>query len=267
MSRRLNLGLRLLTIATLGITVCAAQTAGGVWGWGLNGAGQLGNGTATDSATPVQVLNLSAVISVAAGSGHTLAVKSDGPVWSWRQSLRRVGIGSVSTCVFGMICPPDAPASIQVPNISGATAVAAGSNFSLALKSDGSVWTWGLSTWGQLGNGNTDNSTVPVQVLNLSGVVAIAASYGHSLALNPTGRYGHGGTTRSAVWATGPPATGAFSSRSSTLQALSRSQRARITASHSNPMAQCGGGATTSTGSSRLEPSRRRRARLSKPRT
>ena len=57
----------------------------------------------------------------------------------------------------------------------------------MALKSDGTVWAWGLNENGQLGDGTTLNRNAPVQVLGLTGVVAIAAGPSHSLALKPDG--------------------------------------------------------------------------------
>ena len=56
---------------------------GTVWAWGLNSHGQLGDGTATDRATPVQVPGLTGVAAVAAGAAHSLALSSEGTVWSW----------------------------------------------------------------------------------------------------------------------------------------------------------------------------------------
>ena len=55
--------------------------------------------------------------------------------------------------------------------------------FSLALKSDGTVWAWGHNQEGQLGNGSTTNSNVPVQVVGLTNIVAIAAGGFHGLAV------------------------------------------------------------------------------------
>ena len=62
-----------------------------------------------------------------------------------------------------------------VIGLSSVKAVAAGAGFSLALKSDGTVWAWGTNSCGELGNGGNHYSTVPVLVSNLTGVVAIAA--------------------------------------------------------------------------------------------
>ena len=65
----------------------------------------------------------------------------------------------------------------------GVIAVAAGTNHSLALKSDGTVWAWGWNSFGQLGDGSGINQSVPVKVYGLAGVKAIAAGGVHSLAL------------------------------------------------------------------------------------
>jgi alpha-tubulin suppressor-like RCC1 family protein len=69
--------------------------------------------------------------------------------------------------------------------------VAAGDDFSLALKSDGTVWAWGSNELGQLGAPSSDKcgpqqlpcSVSPIQVHNLTGVTSIAAGGAHSLAL------------------------------------------------------------------------------------
>jgi alpha-tubulin suppressor-like RCC1 family protein len=66
-------------------------------------------------------------------------------------------------------------------------AIAAGGTHTLALKEDGTVWSWGTNTYGELGDGTNVQKTSPVQVSTLTGVVAIAAGGYHSLALTSTG--------------------------------------------------------------------------------
>ena len=61
----------------------ALKSDGAVWAFGANASGQLGNGTTTDSSTPVQVSNLTGIVQVAAGDGFSVALKSDGTVWAW----------------------------------------------------------------------------------------------------------------------------------------------------------------------------------------
>ena len=76
---------------------------------------------------------------------------------------------------------------IPTSTLSGITAIASGANHGMALKSDGTVWTWGDNTYGQLGNGTTTASPAPVQVSGLTNIVAINAGGFFSLALDSTG--------------------------------------------------------------------------------
>jgi len=74
--------------------------------------------------------------------------------------------------------------------------IAAGADYSLALKSDGTVWSWGWNSVGQLGDNTTANRHAPVQVLNLKDITAISAGYNHSLALKSDGTvWAWGGNT------------------------------------------------------------------------
>src|SRR6266446_1181073 len=121
---------------------CLCQSARGqgtVWAWGLNGSGQLGNGTFTNSNTPAQVSGLSGVTAIAGGAEHSLALKSDGTVWAWGyNALGQLGNGTFT----GSNTP------VQVSGLSGVTALAVGFSHSLALKSDGTVWAWGFNNEG-----------------------------------------------------------------------------------------------------------------------
>src|SRR5207237_7357681 len=77
---------------------------------------------------------------------------------------------------------------VQVTSLTGVVAIASGDSYALALKSDGTVRTWGSNGYGQLGNGTDTGSTTPVIVSNLAGVVAVAAEgENHSLALKSDG--------------------------------------------------------------------------------
>ncbi len=169
--------------------------------WGRNSAGQLGDGTTTNRTTPVQVQGLTGVAAVAGGDTHTIALReSDGTVWAW---------GYNAGGVLGNGTWDNSNAPVQVQNLDGMSAVAAGHWISLAAKqADGSVWAWG--TAGLLGNGTWDNSNTPVQVQNLTGVAAVGAGESHAVALksdgtvwawgrNSSGELGNGTNTESNV--------------------------------------------------------------------
>jgi alpha-tubulin suppressor-like RCC1 family protein len=136
----------------------ALKSDGTVWAWGFNQDGQLGDGTTTNRYTPVQVSSLSGVTALATGYGHTAALKSDGTVWTWGyNSYGQLGDGTNG---------PDAnrytPA--QVSSLSVVIAIATGENYTIALKSDGTVWTWGRNSYGSLGDGTNINKNTPVKV-------------------------------------------------------------------------------------------------------
>jgi alpha-tubulin suppressor-like RCC1 family protein len=163
------------SLAGGGFHSLALLNNGTVWAWGHNSNGQLGNGSTTDSAVPVQVSGLSGITAVAAGTYHSLALKNDGTIWAW-------GAGSYGQLGNGINADSSTP--VQVTGLSGAmVAIAASGYGGLALKSDGTVWTWGDNTFGELGNGNFNSSNTAVQVASLSGVSAIAAGCSHNLAL------------------------------------------------------------------------------------
>jgi uncharacterized repeat protein (TIGR01451 family) len=230
---------------------------GTVWGWGDNSQGQLGDGTKIDRTTPVKVNGLTGVVSIAAGTNHSLAVKTDGTVWSW---------GGNDHGQLGEPPSTGRTAPAQVAGLSNIMSVAAGDEFgfsngqtvdiisySCALKSDGTVWTWGSNWRGQLGNGNMIDRPTPGMVANLSGVTALTAGGFHVLALrndgtvwawggNFDGQLGDGSITDrtspvKVLWLTGITAIAAGSQHSLALR-----QDGHVFAWGSNSLGQTGSG-------------------------
>ena len=155
----------------------ALRSDGTVWAWGPNGAGQLGDGTITSPGTtiPVQILGLDDVVAIAAGNQHSIALKSDGTVWSW-------GTNTDGFISAGPTTPP-----VQVFGIDNVVAISLYWGHSLALRSDGTVWAWGLNNRGALGDGTTTFRATPAQVLGINNVVAIASGTHHSIAIQSDG--------------------------------------------------------------------------------
>lgn len=171
----------------------ALTCEGNVLTWGSNVNGQLGDGTLTRRTVPGLVANFSGAVAISAGSEHTLALKGDGTVWSWgRNDNGQLGIGSQS--------PTSTPRTpVQVSGLANIIAIAAGQDFSAALRSDRTVWTWGGNGRGDLGDNSGARQTRPVQVTTLpTNIEAIAAGDLHMLALDATGR----------VWAWGQNSRG-----------------------------------------------------------
>lgn len=158
----------------------ALKNDGTVWAWGSNLWGVLGDGTYNNSYQPIQVSNLSGVIAIAAGTEHCLALKKDGTIWSWGWNANGA-LGDGSAVIKRSI--PQA-----IPSLSGITAIAAnGSLHSMALKNDGTVWTWGENFYGQLGDGTFIEKLVPTQVTSLTNIVAIGTGERHSFAVKNDG--------------------------------------------------------------------------------
>jgi alpha-tubulin suppressor-like RCC1 family protein len=163
----------------------ALRADGTVATWGTNGYGQLGDGTTVLRMAPVNVGGgLDDVIAIAAGSMHTLALKADGTVWSWGYNTGYGILGAGITDNYR-----SSPVQVLEAGgpLTGVVAIAAAQHHSLALKSDSTVWAWGLGYYGSLGLGNQTDQLRAVQVPGLAGVTAIAAGGWHSLALQTNG--------------------------------------------------------------------------------
>lgn len=176
----------------------ALKGDGTVWGWGYNSNGALGNGNKLNQPYPARVKDLNdptgyltGVTAISCGSGssyYALARKSDGTVWSWGTNFNsQLGIGSSGTDAY--TTAQQVHGTNNVGYLTGVTAISAGFGCSMALLTDGTVWTWG----GYVGNGTTGIKNTPVQVVGnggvgfLTGVTAIAAGTAHALALKSDG--------------------------------------------------------------------------------
>jgi alpha-tubulin suppressor-like RCC1 family protein len=167
----------------------ALTSDGRLFAWGDNSAGQLGTGTLGGSSRlPKQVTmpDAAAVVAIAAGTRHALAVTALGHVYGWGQNNHgETGTGTVSTAVA-------TPTLVPMPAGVTPVAVAGGEGYSLALTSAGSVLAWGLNGHGQLGNGTTDKTLIaltPVFVTLPADTTVTAIGAGdHSVALTATGQ-------------------------------------------------------------------------------
>jgi alpha-tubulin suppressor-like RCC1 family protein len=181
----------------------ALKNDGTVWAWGNNFFGQLGDGNsgidpATNDAvisdTPVQVKGekgvgfLTNVKAIAAGGGHSLALKNGGTMRAWGKNFFGQ-LGDKSKTDRKLPVRVTTPSGRPLRNVS---VMAAGANHSLALKTNGTMRAWGFNGEGQLGNGKKTNSNLPVTVRTssgsaFSGVEAIAGGELHSLVLKTSG--------------------------------------------------------------------------------
>ncbi|NOV00989.1 RCC1 domain-containing protein [Paenibacillus planticolens] len=137
----------------------AIKSDGTVWAWGNNTTGQFGDGTTTSHTTPVQIPGLSNVKVVEADWHHSLAIKNDGTLWAWGYNdAGQLGDGTTGSTYLS---------PVQVAGLSGVTAVSTSATFTVAQKSDGTVWAWGQNYWRQLGDGTRTDHYSPAQVTGL----------------------------------------------------------------------------------------------------
>jgi len=165
----------------------AIRSDGTLWSWGNNLRGELGNGTTVASDVPIPIgtaTNWSAVtVTRTQGSG---ALRSDGTLWTWGTTTTlALGPTPVTFCpsynvMSGCLSPT------QVGSVMNWSQIDGGDNHILALRSDGTLWSWGANLSGELGTGG-GASNVPVQIGTATNWLQVSAGQQHSLALRSDG--------------------------------------------------------------------------------
>jgi len=191
------------------------KSDGTVWTWGINlPGGKLGVGDATTlvrSLVPVEVHDsgnvsyLNSITAIMGGEVNNVALKADGTVWAWGYNFVG-GLGDGTT--------NDSAVPIQVglgavPPLNSVTKLGGRTYWNLAVKSDGTIWAWGMNQGGQMGNGTVNpisgpQVTVPVPVGNsqpggaINNPVQVSCGYTYGVAL----------LTNSTVWTWGSGVNG-----------------------------------------------------------
>jgi len=168
-----------LQIVAGGVHTCSLTNGGGLKCWGANTNGQLGDGTTTDRLNPVDVAGMgSDVVSMALGDNFTCALIPWGRLKCWGENTHgQLGNGSKIDSAL--------PLTAKLANVT-VKQVAAGSGHTCALTLTGSVLCWGDNTFGQLGDGTTDESISPVEAI-ASGAVGVALGGSTSCAVMDDG--------------------------------------------------------------------------------
>ncbi len=169
-------GRAIVQLATGSEHTCALTSDGGVWCWGNNSNGQLGDGTTAHRQVPTQVSGIPGdIVSISAGGEHSCAVTGSGAAWCWGTN-QNAQLGSGGGSPFqGPTLVPGIPSDVVTIDTGGA--------HTCVLTGTGSVWCWGYNLSGQTGNGSTSSSAPPAQVVGMSGGVnEIAIGGYHSCA-------------------------------------------------------------------------------------
>jgi alpha-tubulin suppressor-like RCC1 family protein len=171
-----------VTISGRIVHCVAVKSDGSLWTWGNNFHGQIGDGTDNNQSSPVLINTLNeGWVNVSMGDWHTLALRADGTLWAWgNNEYGQLGIGVSGSGEYSA-CP------IQVGIDNDWISISSGGSHSIAIKSNGTLWAWGLNTVGQLGDGSWAAKSSPTQIGTDNTWACISAGADHSLAIKTNG--------------------------------------------------------------------------------
>jgi alpha-tubulin suppressor-like RCC1 family protein len=161
--------------------VIAIRSDGTLWGWGRNTTGELGQITfATNRSSPVQIGTETNWAYVAVGDINSMAIRSDGTLWSWGSNqFGQLGLNLATTA--------NRSSPVQVGTLADWRSVSLGNYTAFANRTDGTMWAWGRNTNGELGLGDIVNRSSPVQIGTGTNWISGSLSDGHSILLENTG--------------------------------------------------------------------------------
>lgn len=180
---------------TAGEDFAAAIASDGLYTWGGNQYGQLGNGNNENSVPQKIVVALEEneyFTEVKAGTYHCIALTNKGNVYSWgRNGVGQLGIGNKTN--------KNVPSKISISDVKY---INASENQSYAIKNDGTVWAWGTGGDYRLGINNTGSNQKPVHISSLDGmnVEKVVGGNGFSIVVDKNGSmYSFGSNTNGGL--------------------------------------------------------------------
>jgi len=160
----------------------AIQRDGTLWTWGANTRGQLGDDLQPVRQHPTMVLE--EVVAASASNDFTMAVRENGSIWAWgANNLGQLGDGSTSN---RRNTTPTRVADVYNDRVvSDVVSVTTGRNYTMIIRSDNSLWTWGVNNAGQLGDGTNETSHFMVMIMN--DVISVSGNTSHTAAVRSDG--------------------------------------------------------------------------------
>ena len=152
-----------------------------LWNWGINSSGQLGDNTTVAKSSPVTTAGGGTNWKQVSGGGyHTAAIKTDGTLWGWgRNDIGQLGGNNTANY------------SSPIPQLYGGTnwkQVACGYYHTAAIKTDGTLWTWGSGNSGRLGDNTVVAKSSPVTTIaGGTNWKQVACGYKHTAAVKTDG--------------------------------------------------------------------------------
>jgi alpha-tubulin suppressor-like RCC1 family protein len=157
------------------------RTNGTLWSWGCGAVGQLGQNSTISRSSPVSVVGgFTHWCQVSAGEFHSLGLRTNGTLWSW-------GCGSFGRLGDNSTIARSSPVSV-VGGFTDWCQVSAGSSHSVALRTNGTAWSWGCGSFGRLGDNSTIDRSSPVSLVGgFTDWCQVSASGGHNLGVRTNG--------------------------------------------------------------------------------
>jgi alpha-tubulin suppressor-like RCC1 family protein len=151
-----------------------------LWSWGANFFVQLGTNDTTQRSTPVTTFAGGTNWKQVSCNAHTAAIKTDGTLWTWGSGAQgQLGTNDVTI------------RSTPVTTFAGGTnwkQVSSGSNFTAAIKTDGTLWTWGNGDSGRLGTNDVTNRSTPVTTFaGGTNWKQVSSGFNHTIAIKTDG--------------------------------------------------------------------------------
>jgi len=154
-------------ISASDVNTVALKADGTLWAWGVKGCAQLGDGTIVIQPAPIWVGYDTNWVAISSAVADTIALKSDGTLWAWGCSGWSNVLGDGSTDPKYISTP------VRIGNDTNWSSIAAGGYHTMALKSDGTLWSWGWNFYGQLGDGTTQAWAIPHFIFSTDNAIVI----------------------------------------------------------------------------------------------
>ena len=146
-----------------GFATMATKTDGTLWTWGAGNVGGLAQNDQNNYSSPRQVPGSTWATSMSGGNNWQTAIKTDGTLWIWGyNNYGQLGQGEVGTGAGGLSGAKSSP--IQVGSDTTWSKITSLRSGAAAVKTDGTLWTWGYNDKGQLGHNNTTQYSSPTQI-------------------------------------------------------------------------------------------------------
>ncbi|MEA1892087.1 MAG: Ig-like domain-containing protein [Campylobacterota bacterium] len=153
---------------------------GTLWSWGANSNGQIGNkGIFKQPSLTQEHSKDDNWTTASASNSFTIALKNDGTMWGWGNNE----FGQIGNARYKERRVPVQ----EDTNASDWKIISAGSSHSVAIKEDGTLWSWGKNDSGELGDGTNDSSVVQTQEATASSWSSVSAGYNHTVAIKEDG--------------------------------------------------------------------------------